>query len=370
MLPRTTLIHDAMNDADVSQAPVPSGRVFCFKPCREEADMVPLDPDRPAVQAEFGIDTCVFVDLNVLDKISTAVTVPVSDQSEELRQEIAELKAILSLPSLHICAGPALEEAHQEWLDPLLASYERFMQSEIPTYRTHPKSITPSREIDRTGKFLSLRESEQRFFALSHLCMLKFQEILVTCAGEAPERQFDEFLQYMDKTVDCVPRLEIEAAKHCFFQPASSDDSLLAALSRKIRKNLMKGGRGEKLVDKALNAARDLMLVRGVSLMDGDRFDGRRQDAWLLTRDAGLAALCATTRFVPGPSGTARWMTETRYEHRDINPYWRHVDKAYIEVDVERASRNANWEEPSSEDFDRTVQLCRELHVKLAQRTD
>ena len=261
--------------------------------------MPELNIERPLAMLSKGMQTCLVLDLNILNHFKNYQQTPIQSRSPQLVGDIAAIKKILVIPALFIAAGFAIGEADESYVEALSQTYEDFLTAELPGYRDAPNAIPIGRERTRSRQFNSLPEQDQLFFASAQVALLKIHDILLFHQTESPEAKFDMYLEYMDRVADLVPAIESEIAKHCFFRsPANAQDPFLAQ-SSSIRANFDKGGRGEKRVDRILNGARDVMLLRATAMEDGKPLDGKIQDTWLLTSDSGLAALCNSIYFYP-----------------------------------------------------------------------
>jgi hypothetical protein len=198
--------------------------------------------------------------------------------------------------------------------------------------------------------------------------LLKVHEILVTTPAASAEAMFDAYLEYMDGVADLVPGIETEIAKHCFFKAPNGGPDPFLERSRAIRKNFDKGGAGEARVDRVLNGARDVMYLRSAAAQDGKHLDGRVQDTWLLTSDAGLAALSASFYFVPTAGERAKFTAVADSPTRDVNSYWRYVDKASNSLLAARAHARRSGQDFVDDAFiARLSRLALELNDQLTQ---
>ena len=92
------------------------------------------------------------------------------------------------------------------------------------------------------------------------------------------------------------------------------------------------------------------------------------QDTWLLTSDAGLAALCASIHFVPMGGERAKFTTVARNPSRDVNGYWRYVDGASNRLLAERAQARRGAQDFVDDAFiARLSKLALELNDRLTR---
>ena len=345
-----------------------SKRVFWLKPSRPTAPMPELQPHMPMVNLSKGVQTCAVLDLNVLNRFRDHLEAPPGERSPHLPEEIEEIKKILGIPGLFVAAGFALGEADESYLDELVQSYESFFAIELPTYADAPNAIPAGRDRQRSRKFKALPTDDRQFMSVAYLALLKVHEILVCEPSVSPETKFDLYLEYMDRVADFVPGIETEVAKHCFFKtPTVSADPFLSR-SHAIRKNFDKGGKGERRVDRVLNGARDIMYLRGAAIRDGKRLDGAIQDTWLLTCDAGLAALCASIHFVPFGEERAQFTAIAADPTRSASSFWRYADSAGNHILSERArGRRHGVDFGGDAHVERLSKLALELSDRLSQ---
>jgi|GEM_PF-2262808 len=343
-------------------------RVFWLKPSRSTADMPEFPAPMPIANLSRGVETCAVLDLNILNTFHKHLTTPPDQRSEELRADILAIKKILDVPGMFVAAGFALGEADEAYLEGLVESYEEFFATELPTFGDAPNAIAAGQARQRSRKYKALPADDRQFLSSSYLALLKVHEILVTQPTASPEAMFDDYLEYMDRVADLVPGVETEVAKHCFFKaPGGSTDPFLVR-SRAIRKNFDKGGKGEARVDRVLNGARDVMYLRSAAVQDGRQLDGRVQDTWLLTSDAGLAGLCASIHFVPKDGERAKFTTLARHPTRDVNSYWRYVDRASNRVLLERDRARHGAQDFVGDAFiAKLTQLALELNDRLTR---
>lgn len=317
-----------------------------------------------------GVETCLVLDLNILNHFKNYQLTPADERSPRLLGYIAAIKEILSAPALFLAAGAAIGEADEKYVEALSETYEEFLAAELPGYLDAPNAIPIGRERIRSRQFRSLPEEDQLFFSCAHLALLKVHDILFFYKSSSPEAKFDMYLEYMDRVADLVPGIETEVAKHCFFKPKPGDQDPFLVRSEAIRDNFDKGGRGDKRVDRILNGARDVMLLRSAAMKDGKPLDGRIQDTWLLTTDAGLAALCETIYFFPADGERAKFTTTVDSPFRQSNSYWRYVDKASTYLLSDRVDdRRRRPEVDTAIQLQHLRALAQELNERLALQT-
>lgn len=288
--------------------------------------MPDFDASLTLTNQSMGKETCLVLDLNILNQVMTFQKTAAHERSPQLLADIDAIKQILYTPGLVITAGFAIGEADKKYVACLSKTYEDFLSVELPTYRDAPNSTPIGNDRSQTRKFKLLPDDDQLFFAIAHLALLKVHDISLSQKSLSPEAKFDLYLEYMDRAADMVPGIETEIAKHFFFQPASGDQDPFLMRSKKIRENFDKGGRGEKRVDRILNGARDIMLIRGTASKDGKTLDGKMQDMWLLTADMGVAALCNSVYFFPADGEHSKFTTTVDTPFRRRSSYWRYVD--------------------------------------------
>ncbi|MGE8639007.1 MAG: hypothetical protein ACN6PR_10215 [Achromobacter sp.] len=304
------------------------------------------------------------LDLNILNRFKDYVSTPPSDRAPPLVADIEAIKKVLIMPGLSVTGGYALGEADDAYYRDLVESYESFFLSELPRYRDAPNSIPPRQNSPASRQYHSLPKIEQQFFSMSHLSLLKINDILVSEKRASPEAKFDLFLEFMDGVADFVPAFEVEIAKHCFDKPQNSSHAFFAR-SKAIRNNFYKGGRGQKRVDRILNGARDVMYLRSAAAQDGKDLDGWIQDTWLLTCDAGLAALSQVFYFVPKGGERSQFATTTDDPTRRSNSYWRYVDKTSQQLNAYRA-RNIQHRKNFADESH--IQRMTALSLSLSER--
>ena len=339
-------------------------RVFLLKPCRGSDEQSLLSDARIVENYKRGIETSVILDLNILNRISQHVNPDPTRSAESLAGDIIEIKKQLSKPLLFITAGFALGEADESYLDNLIAAYESFFVSDLPGYVDAPNALPAGERRKRSKRFVELPASEQLSLSFAYLALLKIHDILLSKGPVSGPAKFDDFLEFMDGVADLVPAIEVEVAKHCFFASSLIEDKAFIARSRAIRDNFNKGGRGEKRVDRILNGARDIMYLRGAAFMDGHTLDGVVQDTWLLTCDAGVAALSDEIYFVPRGGERSKYATTTNSLVREKDSYWRYVDNA---SDSLVARRTSSAHRASSQFSEAHVEKLRGLALALAE---
>ena len=299
-----------------------------LKPCRSSDSTPEFNAERSLANLSRGVETCLVLDLNILNHIKNYQQISAVERSPQLLGDVAAIKKILCTPGLFLAPGFAIGEADEKYLDELSHSYEEFLSAELSGYADAPNAIPIGRDRRRSRQFKSLSDDDRLVFALAHLALLKVHDMLLFEKALSPEAKFDMYLEYMDGVANIVPGIETEVAKHCFFKPAASDRDNFLGRSEAIRDNFNKGGRGEKRVDRILNGARDVMLIRTAAAKDGKALDGKIQDTWLLTTDVGLAALCSSIYFFPADGERAKFTRTVEAPYRVKNSYWRYVDKA------------------------------------------
>ncbi|WP_176058025.1 hypothetical protein [Paraburkholderia sp. BCC1876] len=343
-------------------------RVFLLKPCRATDAQPAMSPVRVAAKQLAGIETCVILDLNILNRFKEYLGCSAVGRSEELRGDIESIKKYLDTPFMLTAAGFALGEADESYLDVLVDSYESFLKAELPGYVDAPNSVPAGTDRARSRKYLLLPESEQQLFSVAHLALLKIHDILIHEKKASPEARFDLYLEYMDGVADVIPGIETEVAKHCFFVSPEESGDEFTKKSRSVRKNFNKGGKGEVRVDRVLNGARDIMYIRSAAMMDGKSLDGKVQDTWLLTCDAGVAALSNLIYFYPVEGERAKFTTFVDSSFREKNSFWRYADRTTESLLKERSSTRHNRQGFCDEAHIRSLtDLARELSVSLAK---
>jgi hypothetical protein len=96
--------------------------------------------------------------------------------------------------------------------------------------------------------------------------------------------------------------------------------------------------------------------------------DDKLQDTWLLTSDAGLAALCASFYFVPMDGERAKFTSVASSRTREITGYWRYVDRACSRLLAERAQARRGEQDFVDEAFiTRVSNLALELNDRLTR---
>ncbi|MCT7310770.1 hypothetical protein N5J06_07420 [Ralstonia sp. CHL-2022] len=346
-----------------------SERVFLLKPCRTNDAQPVLTGDMVVNRLADGGEVCIVLDLNVLNRFKDYMSSSAADRSTDLIGDIAELKRILSMPLLTTTAGFAFGEADESYLDILMESYESFLEAELPGYVDAFNSIPVGRDRVRSRKYRALPAGEQRLFAFTYLSLLKIHDILLSEEKLSPEGKFDLYLEFMDGVADFVPGIETEVAKHCFFKAPADHGDAFFTRSRAIRKNFDKGGRGETRVDRILNGARDIMYLRGAAAKEGKSLDGVIQDTWLLTCDAGVAALNNTIYFYPADGEQSKFTRLTDDSIRQRNSFWRYADRASASLLAERSrTRHGRTEFCNEKHLQVITNLAHSLSTRLALR--
>lgn len=271
-----------------------------------------------------GIETCIVLDLNVLNLMKSALD-PLSDLLPAERS-LPELQAIFNIPFLFLTPGMALGEADESYLESLHEAYEKYLEAYCPGYVDAPNATQNYASRQRSRKFTGLPKVEQQMFSVSHLALLRIHDILLSEPEASGEAKFDMFLEFMDGVADFVPALEAEIAKYCFSETQSGEGADFVATCKAIKSNFNKGGSGSKRVERILNGTRDVMYLRSTAMMDGESLDGRQQDTWLLTCDQGIAALAGAIYFYPKDGEASKYVAQTGFDSRTKFSYWRYVD--------------------------------------------
>jgi hypothetical protein len=339
---------------------------FLIKPSRLTEAQPVLHPQKVIANIAAGIETCVVLDLNLLNLMKSAVD-PLSDLLPAERS-LPEVQAIFNIPFLFLTPGMALGEADESYLESLHEAYEKYLEVFCPGYVDAPNAIRNYTSRQHSRKFTGLPEVEQQMFSVSHLALLRIHDILLSEPKASGEAKFDMFLEYMDGVANFVPALEAEIAKYCFSEARSGEGADFATTCKAIKNNFNKGGRGSKRVERILNGARDVMYLRSTALMDGKSLDGRQQDTWLLTCDQGIAALAGAIYFYPKDGEASKHVAPAEFDSRTKCSYWRYVDSALQQLLQNRLCEGASIRDShaSAAHLGRLAKKAHELEERVA----
>jgi hypothetical protein len=346
-----------------------NSRVFLLKPCRTTDHQPSLDHIEVKRNWSIGIETCVVLDLNVLNRFKEHVA-RVDHLEPQLLGDVEAIKSALEVPHLYVTPGFALGEADEAYLDVLVNSFESFLARELPGYLDAANAIPHEKQEGRRARrYTALPVEERQLLSTAYLSLLKIHDILLKERHASPECRFDLFLEFMDRVANFVPAIEIEVAKHCFFDSTRVIDENFLKRSRLIKANFDKKGSGQTRVDRILNGARDITYLRATAARDGKPLDGRTQDTWLLTCDAGIAALNELVYFHPVEGERAKYMTTSESTVRQKDSYWRYVDRTSRELLSSRvAERKRRGDEGSAEQQLKVIAaLAQELGAEVAR---
>lgn len=319
---------------------------FFIKPRRAEPDEIPaLDKNLCLSNNEKGIETVVFLDLNILAEMSRVVNNKLSLQSSYL-SEVASF--FHNLPHIVLAPGFALLEASNEYKKSMNVDFNLFLQRYLPQFIDAPNISNEFFENEDSRSFNNLIEIEKRLCAITYVSLLKIHFIARNFKDAKPIEKFERFIRYMDGKANIVGAFEAEIAKYCFFDHSVIKDRREQDECVSIVKNYMKKSKSkEELLANCLNATRDLMLYRAVALQDKVMLDGTLQDTWLLTADKGIKTLSEAIYYTENPDQknmpvVSKARDAKRYLAYD---YWNEADEIQGSILSLRASRRKESKE-------------------------
>lgn len=353
-------------------ATVSDGFVVAFvprivKPLRAR-QRVELTRGRVLKNLRGGAATVLVFDLNILSKINEVEKGEVSLDASGLRRFV---KQIAALPTLYISPGFAVLEANPDYLTELKRSYDSFFQKYLPGYADDPDSLDVDEKPDRASNdFQRLPRVEQCLNSLAYLAILEIQIIHHDSPLADGEQKFDSYLDYMSSVADVVGAMEAEVAKYVFYHDESVQDIKFRAFCKAIRKNFRKSGGEKKILERSMNAARDLMYYRLVAQVQDMLIDGRRQDAWFATADQGLFNLSNSIYWSSRIGNqTTKYVAHVRHGEQKKSAYWRYCDGALLDCLATRRE-NALWANPAwgEQNFDRLLACVASAEKALVDR--
>lgn len=270
-------------------------------------------------------------------------------------------------PALCPTPGYAVQEIDANLLIEIMDSFESFLEKYCPDYSDHPNATKNYSDLqEKPREFQKLPLAERCLNSITYLGILKIQLIWRNNSELEPVDKFREYIDYMVHKADMVGAIESEAAKYVFFDGSDAKDKAFKFFCKKIKDNFKKGGTTpEKLLERCLNSARDIMYYRLCAHMSGEFLDGKMQDTWLVTGDEGLSNLSESIHFLPGiEKSDSKYVTFERHKEQKLSEYWSQCDEILTSaVDIRQlkniALKNEEFTEASYE---------RLLSVYLMQR--
>lgn len=303
-----------------------------IKPSRLTSKSPELKITRCIKNYRTGIETSLTLDLNILSKMREVVA---TKNINFATSGLATLVKFLNkAPGLHLCPGIAISEAHQDYLESLMDSYEVFLKKHCPSYIDTPNATKNYKNVtSKPSTFTGLSKGEKYFNAVAYLGIIRTQ-IEDRKNSNDPITKFKNYLSYMTEKADMVGAIESEAAKYVFNDTSTIKDNTFKHFAQKIKKNFKKGGESpEKVIKSSLNSARDIMYYRATATHSNERLDGKLQDTWLVTADEGLFNLSKSIHFVPNLEGSdSKYFSLVRCNEQKKSPYWNYCDSAIIET--------------------------------------
>lgn len=334
-----------------------------IKPARLVAKNPELKNNKVLHNAINNIETSIVIDLNILSKMNKVIKGDIAFNDSGLKDMVKTLNKVRGL-----CLSPgfAFNEADAEFLTNINDSYEDFLVKYCKDYIDHPGAIKTKLETNKPTQFNDLKTADKYVNSITYLTILKIQLISRLDASLRPEEKFAKLISYLDKTVDIVGAIEVEAAKYVFCDLNTIKDVKFRAFCNKIKSNFKKGGNtADKLLQKCLNSARDIVYYRITASQQNSLIDGKVQDCWLLTADDGLANLTSSIYFVPQGNGQdSKYITYNRHKEQEKSNYWKYCDKLALDIVEQRHRYNIQFEES---DFDRLLGEIKVLENAISE---
>jgi len=309
------------------------------------------------------VETSIIIDLNILSKMNKVMTGETTYKNSGLKDLVKTLNRV---GGLCLSPGFAFNEADAKLIHKLTKSYELFLEKYCPTYMDHPGAIKTNRSESRTASFSELPTNEKYVNSITYLSILKIQLIMREDKELSPESKFKKYVDYLALKADMVGAIEAEAAKYVFFEHSMVSDQALKVFCKKIKDNFKKGGNTpEKLLNKCLNSARDIVYYRLAARQQNEVLDGKSQDTWLLTADDGLVNLTNSVYFVPQIDGDdSKYITYFRHKEQNKSDYWSYCDNLFIKTVEERDRIDKIF---GKDDFSRLMLEVEALEERIAQ---
>ena len=254
------------------------------------------------------------------------------------------VKFLNSKPGLCPTPGYAIQEVDSDSLNEITASFESFLSTYCKGYFDHPTAIKNYSElINKPKRFQELPLSERYLNSIAYLGILKIQEIW---RNDSELEPIDKFVKYTVKDVK------------------------FGLFCKKIKENFKKGGdTHEKLLQRCLNSARDIMYYRLCAHMSGELIDGKKQDTWLVTGDEGLYNLSESIHFVPGiDKSDSKYVTFERHREQKKSDYWKCSDEILVStIDVRQLHRIVSDQDQFTEEsYERLLKCVSDLENELS----
>ncbi|MFL0797308.1 MAG: hypothetical protein K6L73_07435 [Cellvibrionaceae bacterium] len=301
-----------------------------IKPCRNTAKSPKLKISRCIKNYKKGVETSLFLDLNILSKMREVVDTKIVNYSNSGLMGL--VKILNSLPALYLSPGFAISEVRQDYLESLMVAYENFLEKYCPGYVDAHNATKNYKNIkEKPLKFEDFDKSEKYFNSVAYLGILRVQILDRKGLGD-PCYKYESYLSYMMDKANMVGVIESEVAKYVFSDIKSISDQKFRAFSSMIKDNFKKGGNNsENVLINCLNSARDIMYYRATADRSNEYFDGKLQDTWLVTADAGLWKLSESIHFVPNVEGCdSKYVTFVRNKEQKKSLYWNYCDQITI----------------------------------------
>ena len=312
--------------------------------------------------------TSLILDLNILSKMNEVVKGERTFEDSGLSWLV---KFLNSKPGLCPTPGYAIQEVDSDSLNEITASFESFLSTYCKGYFDHPTAIKNYSElINKPKRFQELPLSERYLNSIAYLGILKIQEIWRNDSELEPIDKFVKYTVFMSEKADIVGAIESEAAKYVFFDSSTVKDVKFGLFCKKIKENFKKGGdTHEKLLQRCLNSARDIMYYRLCAHMSGELIDGKKQDTWLVTGDEGLYNLSESIHFVPGiDKSDSKYVTFERHREQKKSDYWKCSDEILVStIDVRQLHRIVSDQDQFTEEsYERLLKCVSDLENELS----
>lgn len=255
--------------------------MFLFKPYRRINENVTLTKEHCSYNDLRGVETSIYLDLNVLSKIRK-VMLGEDKFSEELLKAFEKIKTL----NVFLSPGLALDEVKHDLLLPTIEQFENFcVQLGVSNaYDWIPYDYNKNKKI--VSSFFDLHSDQKIGLMTIYNSILNIHYICQKYEDETDQNKFRLYVDSMLANTDVLDALGCTIASYCFVRDCKAD------LLKKIKENFLKLRDKRPVILKSLNAARDVQFIRTLAFREYYSYiDGKTpMDCWCMTADQGLKA--------------------------------------------------------------------------------
>jgi len=259
---------------------------YVLKPLRSSHIHPILDRDRVISNTRKGIETQIYLDLNILSKIHESIS-----KSNPADPSVVAIVQFLHSFSggVYLAPGIALEEVAPHFALPIYRSFEKFCSMYSLNFSDAYNAIPLMPNKRDILRFFDLSSGQQNILATSYASLLYVHYIHTFFPRFSNQEKFKLYGDHIASSINRFDALGYAIAM-LYFTDASN------AIA-KIKRNFIKQPENkQKVLKNSLNAAWDISFYRCIAYSEvlskvQQDFSLRPMECWCLTFDAGIAAL-------------------------------------------------------------------------------